>query len=72
MFLPVKEYRQWLVLNGTTRVISLPDDFVLGGAEIVVRQEKDGVITIHPGDKVGRQILDDAYFRREDDDPSAE
>jgi virulence-associated protein VagC len=72
MFLPVKEYRQRLVMNGTARVISLPDDFVLGGAEIVVRQEKDGVITIHPGDKLGRQILDDAYFPREHDDPPAE
>jgi virulence-associated protein VagC len=68
MFLPPRECRQTLTRNGTTRVILIPDDFVLGGTEIVLRQEKDGVITIHPGDQAGWQILDEVYFPRDEAD----
>lgn len=45
------------ILDGH-RFVRIPDEFVLAGMEIVVRQEKDGVITIHPATDEGRKALD--------------
>ena len=44
--------------NGDDRLVAIPRDFVLVGDEIIIRQEKDGVITIHPATEEGRQALD--------------
>ncbi|RST84830.1 AbrB/MazE/SpoVT family DNA-binding domain-containing protein [Aquibium carbonis] len=53
------EERSGAVLrNGDDRLVAIPKDFVLVGDEIIIRQEKDGVITIHPATKEGRQALD--------------
>lgn len=43
--------------NGDDRLIVIPKDFVLVGDRIIIRQEKDGVITIHPATEEGRQAL---------------
>lgn len=43
--------------NGDDRLIVIPKDFVLVGDRIIIRQEKDGVITIQPATEEGRQAL---------------
>jgi virulence-associated protein VagC len=53
------EERQGEVLwNGDDRLVVIPRDFVLVGDKIIIRQEKDGAITIHPATEEGRRALD--------------
>lgn len=44
--------------NGEDRIVVIPKDFVLVGDKVVIRQDKDGVITIHPATEEGRLALD--------------
>ena len=53
-----KEYKQKIHKDGGRRIIIIPDDFFLEGEEIIIRQEKDGMITVHPGDAIGREAMD--------------
>lgn len=67
------EERKGLVLrNGEDRIVMIPTDFVLVGNKITIRQEKDGVITIHPATEEGRRALDSfnpfGDWKDEDDD----
>ena len=39
------------------RFVQIPESFVLVGEDILIRQEKDGVITIHPASLEGREAL---------------
>ena len=39
------------------RFVQIPETFVLVGDDILIRQEKDGVITIHPASLEGREAL---------------
>lgn len=48
MLLPSKERRAKIFRNGRSRAVRIPSDFNLTGEEVVIRQEEDGVITIHP------------------------
>ncbi|MBP1847005.1 antitoxin VapB [Rhizobium petrolearium] len=48
MFPMPKERRAKIFKNGRSRAVRIPSDFDLSGDEVVIRQEKDGVITIHP------------------------
>ena len=53
-----KDCRQPILKEGGKRMIVIPADFLLEGKEVVVRQEKDGLITIYPGDETGRKAMD--------------
>ncbi len=33
---------------GDSRAVRIPDEFILAGEEIIIRQEKDGITTIYP------------------------
>jgi virulence-associated protein VagC len=53
------EMRQSEVLEkDDDRLVVIPKDFVLVGDKTIIRQEKDGVITIHPATEEGRRALD--------------
>jgi hypothetical protein len=56
-----KEYRQQIFKEDGKRIVVIPADFLLEGDEVVIRQEKDGVITIHPGDEIGREAHDGSF-----------
>ena len=43
-----KERRVRVFKNGRSRAVRIPSEFNLVGDEVVIRQEKDGLITIHP------------------------
>lgn len=57
MFQPPEERKQKLIRHGRSRTVAIPEDFVLEGEAIIIRQEKDGVITIHPADETGRRAF---------------
>jgi hypothetical protein len=39
------------------RAVILPKEFVLEGRYIILRQERDGLITIFPGTDYGREVM---------------
>jgi hypothetical protein len=39
------------------RIVAIPDKFFLEGDEIVIRQEKDGAITIYPAEPAAREAM---------------
>ncbi len=39
------------------RIVTIPDKFFLEGEEIVIRQEKDGAITIYPAEDAAREAM---------------
>ncbi|CDZ26117.1 Hypothetical protein NGAL_HAMBI490_09520 [Neorhizobium galegae bv. officinalis] len=43
-----KERKAKIFMNGRSRAVRIPSDFDLSGDEVVIRQETDGIITIHP------------------------
>lgn len=43
-----KERKVRVFKNGRSRAVRIPTEFDLVGEEVIIRQEKDGVITIHP------------------------
>jgi antitoxin VapB len=52
-----KERRAKIFKNGRSRAVRIPKDFNLEGDEVIIRQERDGVITIHPEAKKGLLAL---------------
>jgi antitoxin VapB len=52
-----KERRAKVFKNGRSRAVRIPQDFDLEGDEVIIRQERDGVITIHPESKKGLLAL---------------
>jgi hypothetical protein len=52
-----KEVRTDLVQTERGRAVVLPDDFVMEGRRIILRQERDGLITIWPGTEQGREAI---------------
>lgn len=48
MFPSVKERKARIFKNGRSRAVRIPSDFALPGEDVIIRQEQDGVITIHP------------------------
>ena len=53
----VKEVRTAVVQTEFGRAVIIPDNFILEGGEIVLRQERDGLITIFPGSEYGREVM---------------
>lgn len=39
------------------RIVTIPEKFFLEGEEIVIRQEKDGAITIYPAEPAAREAM---------------
>ncbi|WP_438751848.1 hypothetical protein [Pararhizobium sp. O133] len=52
-----KERKSNIIREGKRRLVALPDDFFLEGNEIIIRQEKDGIITIHPAEEAARKAM---------------
>nr|WP_316655742.1 hypothetical protein [uncultured Gellertiella sp.] len=48
MWMKPKEERTRLIRSQAQRLVVLPPDFVLPDGELIIRQEKDGVITLQP------------------------
>lgn len=48
MFPVPKERHARIFMNGRSRAVRIPSDFDLEGDEVIIRQEKDGLITINP------------------------
>jgi hypothetical protein len=66
-----KELRTALVETEYGRAVVIPDDFVIEGGEIILRQERDGLITISPGSPYGREAMWRAFDPFKDDDGGA-
>ena len=66
MFPPPKEHRLPMRRQGERRIIEIPDDFVLEDDVVILRQEKDGVITLHPGTAKGRDVLNRHFLAWDD------
>ncbi|MCL6651566.1 hypothetical protein A6R70_04590 [Agrobacterium rubi] len=56
-----KEYEIKIIRKGGSRLVEIPDDFFLSGEKIIVRQERDGVITIYPAEKAAREAMSDRF-----------
>lgn len=52
-----KEVRTQIVQLACGRAVIFPDDFFLEGEEIILRQDRDGLITIFPGTEHGRLAM---------------
>jgi hypothetical protein len=52
-----KEYRRKIIKDGDRRLIAVPDDFFLEGEEIIIRQERDGAISVHPAEEAAREAM---------------
>ena len=48
MFPMPKERKAKIFKNGRSRAVRIPSDFDLPVDEVIIRQERDGLITIHP------------------------
>jgi virulence-associated protein VagC len=55
-----KEHEGQIIRKDNRRLVAIPDDFFLEGDKIIIRQERDGTITIHPAEREAR----DAMFAR--------
>jgi antitoxin VapB len=67
-----KERKARIFRNGRSRAVRIPQDFDLEGDEVIIRQETDGVITIHPGKKKGLLALLATMDRLGEDDAMPE
>lgn len=46
-----------IIRSNGKRTVIIPDSFFLEGEEIVIRQEKDGAITIYPAEPAAREAM---------------
>ena len=46
-----------IIRSDGKRTVIIPDNFFLEGEEIVIRQEKDGAITIYPAEPAAREAM---------------
>jgi len=55
-----KERKVRVFKNGRSRAVRIPTEFDLVGDEVIIRQEKDGLITIHAVEKrrSPREVVD--------------
>ncbi|WP_377296653.1 hypothetical protein [Rhizobium sp. SGZ-381] len=68
-----RECESNITREGNRRLIALPDDFFLEGQRIIIRQERDGTITIHPAEAAAIEAMSIKFnpFPDWDDDTSA-
>lgn len=52
-----RECRGKLIQEGVRRLVEIPKDFFIEGDEIVLVQDRDGVISIYPGDEEAREAV---------------
>ena len=50
-----KESRGKIIRQGNRRLVVIPDEFFLEGEEIIIMQDRDGAISIHPAEDAARQ-----------------
>ena len=56
-----KECEGKIIRKGSCRLVVIPDDFFLEGEKIIIQQERDGIITIHPAEKMAREAMSDRF-----------
>jgi hypothetical protein len=52
-----KEIMVDLIQTPSGRSVTIPRDFILEGPTVIMRQERDGLITIFPGTDHGREVV---------------
>ena len=52
-----REHRSRIIREDNRRLVAIPDDFFLEGEEIVLIQDRDGVISINPGEEAAREAM---------------
>jgi hypothetical protein len=52
-----REHRSRIIKEGNRRLVAIPDDFFLEGEEIVIVQDRDGVISVHPAEEAAREAM---------------
>jgi hypothetical protein len=56
-----KEHKGNIIREGNRRLVVIPDDFFLEGEKIIIRQERDGAITVHPAEDAAREAMWDRF-----------
>ncbi|MEQ1404460.1 hypothetical protein ABK249_05905 [Neorhizobium sp. Rsf11] len=56
-----KEHKGKIIREGKRRLVAIPDDFFLEGEKIIIRQERDGAITIHPAEEAACEAMWDKF-----------
>ncbi|MGL4487929.1 MAG: hypothetical protein ACRCU5_00605 [Rhizobiaceae bacterium] len=51
------DFEAKVIVKDGQRFVMIPETVVLVGEDILIRQEKNGVISIHPTTKEGREAL---------------
>ena len=46
-----------IIREGNRRLVEIPDEFFLEGEEILIIQDRDGVISVHPAEKAAREEM---------------
>ena len=52
-----KEYKGKIIRDGNRRLIEIPDEIFLEGKEILIIQDRDGVISVHPAEQAAREEM---------------
>ena len=52
-----KEYKGKIIRDGNRRLIENPDEIFLEGKEILIIQDRDGVISVHPAEQAAREEM---------------
>jgi virulence-associated protein VagC len=50
-----------IIRSDGKRTVIIPDNFFLEGEEIIIRQEKDGAITIYPAEADAREAMSERF-----------
>ncbi|NTJ44021.1 AbrB/MazE/SpoVT family DNA-binding domain-containing protein [Agrobacterium larrymoorei] len=56
-----KQFEGKITREGNCRLLAIPDDFFLEGEKVIIRQERDGTITIHPFEESARKAMSDRF-----------
>jgi virulence-associated protein VagC len=69
-----KERESEIIREGKRRLVAIPDDFFLEGDKIIIRQEKDGIISVHPAEQTAREAMSSRFspFGEWEDDTGPE
>jgi len=52
-----KERTGRIIREGNRRLIEIPEEYFLEGEEILIIQDRDGVISVHPAEEAAREEM---------------
>lgn len=52
-----KEHTSKIIRDGNRRLVEIPEEFFLEGEEILIVQDRDGVISVHPAEHAAREEM---------------